>query len=67
MASIHLNGKPVQIADPTTVAALLDASGYARRAVAVEINREIVPKSAHAQRTIADGDRVEVVEAMGGG
>jgi len=67
MPAIHLNGKPQAIGDRVSVAALLDTNGYARRAVAVEINREIVPKSAHAERLIRDGDRVEIVEAMGGG
>lgn len=67
MPAIHLNGQPQTIDDRTSVAALLDANGYARRAVAVEINREIVPKSAHAERLIHDGDFVEIVHAMGGG
>lgn len=67
MPAIHLNGTPQQVGDRTSIAALLDANGYARRAVAVEINREIVPKSVHAERLIRDGDRVEIVEAMGGG
>jgi sulfur carrier protein len=67
MPAIHLNGKPQAVGDSVSVAALLDANGYARRAVAVEINREIVPKSTHANRLVRDGDRVEIVEAMGGG
>ena len=67
MPAIHLNGKAQDVDDRVSVSALLDANGYARRTVAVEINREIVPKSAHADRLIRDGDRVEIVEAMGGG
>jgi sulfur carrier protein len=67
MPAIHLNGKPQDVGDHVSVAALLDSNGYARRAVAVEINREIVPKSAHADRFLRDGDRIEIVEAMGGG
>ena len=39
----------------------------AQRKVAVEVNREIVPRSLHAQRTVRDGDRVEIVHAIGGG
>lgn len=67
MPTIHLNGRTFDVNDHTSIAALLEANGYARRAVAVEINREIVPKSTHAQRVVCDGDRVEIVEAMGGG
>jgi sulfur carrier protein len=67
MYTISLNGKPSDIDESTSVSALLDANGYAGRAVAVEVNRDIVPKSAHAQRLLRDGDRVEIVEAIGGG
>lgn len=67
MPTIHLNGRTFDVDDHTSVSALLEANGYARRAVAVEINREIVPKSTHTQRHVVDGDNVEIVEAMGGG
>jgi sulfur carrier protein len=67
MTKIELNGAPQTLQAPTSVAALLEANGYAGRTVAVEINREIVPRSLHAQRFIADGDRIEIVKAMGGG
>ena len=67
MPVIHLNGKPLDIAEPISVTSLLHDNGYAGRAVAVEINREIVPKSTHAHHVVLDGDRVEIVEAMGGG
>ena len=67
MPAIHLNGKPQEVGDRISIAALLDANGYARRTVAVEINREIVPRSTHAQHMVRDGDKVEIVEAMGGG
>ncbi len=50
-----------------TAATLLEASGYAGRRVAVEVNREIVPRSLHAQYALHEGDRVEIVQAIGGG
>jgi sulfur carrier protein len=67
MPTIHLNGRAFDVREQTSVTALLEANGYARRAVAVEINREIVPRSSHAQHMVREGDRVEIVEAMGGG
>jgi sulfur carrier protein len=67
MMKIELNGAPHVLTEPTTIAALLDANGYADRIVAVEINREIVPKSMRAKRILNDGDRIEVVHAIGGG
>jgi sulfur carrier protein len=67
MTTIRLNGTPHELVEPVSIAALLDANGYAGRAVAVEINREIVPKSRHAQHLVHDGDQIEIVHAIGGG
>ncbi|MDR3386518.1 MAG: sulfur carrier protein ThiS [Rudaea sp.] len=67
MTKIELNGEQRELVEPISVAALLEISGYAGRAVAVEINREIVSKSMHAQHLVRDGDRIEVVQAIGGG
>ena len=67
MTQIELNGTPQLLAQETSVAALLRANGYANRPVAVEINREIVPRSQHEHRLLRDGDHVEIVKAMGGG
>ena len=67
MTRIELNGAQQMLDRPLSVAALLEANGYAGRMVAVEINREIVPRSLHASRLLHDGDHVEVVHAMGGG
>jgi len=67
MLNISLNGIDQRVESATSVAALLAQNGYANRKVAVEINREIVPKSQHTQRLIEDGDRVEIVHALGGG
>jgi sulfur carrier protein len=64
---IVLNGEQRAFAAPLSVAGLLDAAGFGGRRVAVEINREIVPKSQHAIRMLADADRVEIVHALGGG
>jgi sulfur carrier protein len=65
--SIVLNGEPREFAAPLTVAGLLQAAGFGQRRVAVEINREIVPKSQHASRVLAHADQVEIVHALGGG
>ncbi|MGA9335168.1 MAG: sulfur carrier protein ThiS [Rudaea sp.] len=67
MLKISLNGVHQELAKTISVAALLVENGYAQRRVAVEINHEIVPKSEHGRRQLCDGDRVEVVHAIGGG
>ena len=67
MVKILLNGTPREVAAHLSVGDLLDAEGYAQRKVAIEVNREIIPRSLHAQRTLREGDRVEIVHAIGGG
>ena len=42
-------------------------AGLAEKRVAVEVNLEIVPRSRHATRVLGEGDRVEIVHAIGGG
>ena len=64
---IQLNGHPQTIDEGLTVAEMLARNGYADRHVAVEINQAIVPRSQHATRRVIDGDRIEIVQAMGGG
>jgi sulfur carrier protein len=51
----------------TTVAGLLAELGLAGRPVAVERNREIVPRARHPETELADGDRLELVTFVGGG
>ncbi|HEY8010362.1 MAG TPA: sulfur carrier protein ThiS [Rudaea sp.] len=67
MLNILLNGEPRELHAGITLINLLEAAGFAGCKVAVEINREIVPKSLQGERLLNDGDRVEVVHAMGGG
>ena len=67
MVKIVLNGALREVAANLSVGALLDAEGFAQRKVAVEVNREIVPRSQHAQRILSEGDRIEIVHAIGGG
>jgi sulfur carrier protein len=64
---VSVNGEPRRLPDDATVAELLAALGSGGRRVAVERNGEIVPRSRHADTRLADGDRIEVVVAVGGG
>jgi len=65
--NILLNGEPKQLDNTITIAGLLREMGLAEKRVAVEVNREIVPRSGHAGHQLQDQDRVEVVNAIGGG
>ena len=64
---ITLNGREEDIENGATVADLIALSGLAGKRVAIEINREIVPRSDYAGRALVADDRVEVVHAIGGG
>lgn len=64
---VTVNGQERELVAPVTVAALLDTLGMSGKRVAVEVNREIVPRSRHAEYKVQDKDRVEVVVAIGGG
>jgi sulfur carrier protein len=62
-----LNGQAREFATPMTVAILLQVAGFGERRVAVEVNAEVVPRSRHAEHALADGDRIEIIHAIGGG
>jgi sulfur carrier protein len=64
---IELNGQPKRIDTGASILALLEREGLAERRVAVEVNGEIVPRSLHAVHALIEGDRVEIVHALGGG
>ncbi|MBE3070071.1 MAG: sulfur carrier protein ThiS [Planctomycetes bacterium] len=64
---ICVNGQPRDVPEGQTVAALLDALDVPRQATAVEVNRELVPRSEHGDRRLAEGDAVEIVTLVGGG
>lgn len=64
---ITVNGEEKRFDAPLTVAGLLAALDLAPRKIAVERNLEIVPKSLFTETALADGDRIEIVQFVGGG
>ena len=64
---IVINGETRTVLHGTTVAGLVDELGFGDRRVAVERNREVVPRAQHATTVLAAGDRLEVVTFVGGG
>lgn len=64
---IQLNGEPRDLAADLTVAQLVATLGLSGRRIAVELNEDIVPKSEHEAVRLREGDRVEIVHAIGGG
>ena len=64
---LTVNGENLALEGVADVAALVAALGLDSRKVAVERNLEIVPRSAYARTALADGDRIEIVQFVGGG
>ena len=67
MITIRTNGVARQLPDSTSVAALIEAMSLTGKRIALERNGEIVPRSLFATQQLADGDKLEVVVAVGGG
>jgi len=65
--SIRVNGEPRTLGAGVCVSELIEALGLVGRKLAVAVNREIVPRARYRARRLADGDRVEILEAVGGG
>jgi sulfur carrier protein len=63
---IVINGQE-QILAPATLAQLVEQLGMKQDRVAVELNRDIVPRAAWAETNLAEGDRLEIVHFVGGG
>jgi sulfur carrier protein len=67
LIDVVINGQGREVAAGTTIATLIEELGFGDRKVAVERNREVVPRAQHAQTVLASGDRVELVTFVGGG
>jgi len=67
MPQVIYNGEPRTVAPGTSVASFLTELKLDPRRVAVEVNLKLVPRQEHAEFTLADGDRVEIVTLVGGG
>lgn len=64
---VHVNGEELELEGQTSIQALLEKLDMTHGRVAVEVNADIVPRSLHNQHLLNDGDRVEIVHAIGGG
>ncbi len=64
---LYLNGEHRQFDQPMTIAGLLECLGLSERRIAVEVGCVIIPKSRHGEHLLQEGDRVEIIQAMGGG
>ena len=67
MISVRVNGEPLDLPPGSSIAVLLEKLKVSTPRVAVERNREIVPKAVYATTPLVEGDELEVVEFVGGG
>ena len=67
MTEIILNGAPHQVAPGATLANLVEALSLSNQAVALAVNRNVVPRQQWRERAMQPGDQVDVVRAIGGG
>ncbi len=65
--AVRVNGEELRLPEGSSVASVLERLAIATPRVAVERNREIVPKASYATTPLAPGDVLEVVEFVGGG
>jgi len=65
--NVTINGSPRDVPEDLTIKDLVAHLGLGDGPVAVEINREIVPRAQHASHKIAGGDAIEIVHFVGGG
>jgi sulfur carrier protein len=64
---LHINGEPRRFPAPLTLGQLIESLDLVGKRIAIEKNGEIVPRSQHASTSLASGDRLEIVVAVGGG
>ncbi|MFO8140712.1 MAG: sulfur carrier protein ThiS [Marinobacter sp.] len=64
---VQVNAEAMELPDGATIAALIERLTLTGKRLAVEVNEDIVPRSQHPEFTLSEGDRVEVVHAIGGG
>jgi len=65
--NVQLNGEENEVREGSTVAVLLDSLGIGQERVAVEVNLDIVPRARYGTHVINEGDRIEIVQFVGGG
>jgi len=67
MLDVTLNGEALSLPEPVSVAELLHRLGRDPRRLAVEVNRQVVPRERHGEHCLKNGDDIEIVTLVGGG
>ena len=65
--NILLNGEPFECDDTSTLETLIDSQQLGGKRIAIEVNLEVIPRSQFSDCSLHDRDKVEIVNAIGGG
>ena len=65
--NVTVNGEPRSLETDTSLGKLLEQLGLSGKRIAVEVNRDIVPRSDYDSYQLSENDTVEIVNAIGGG
>lgn len=64
---IELNGAPREVPEGSTIGSLLETLGMRRDGIAVAVHMRVIPRGEHDQTLLQPGDKVEIIQAVGGG
>ncbi|MEH6575485.1 MAG: sulfur carrier protein ThiS [Amphritea sp.] len=67
MIRLTVNGETMRLSRPNNLKQLIETLRLGEKRIAVELNREIIPRSRHEATRIREGDQIEIVRAIGGG
>ncbi|MDP6103468.1 MAG: sulfur carrier protein ThiS [Gammaproteobacteria bacterium] len=65
--NLVVNGEKLEFAELSTAFNLVDKLGYRDQRIALEVNEKIIPKSSYKEYRLSEGDKVEIIKAVGGG
>ena len=65
--NIILNNELDDVHDGITIKELLDDKNITTKYIAIEINKKIIPKSSYHEHELREGDKIEIITAIGGG
>jgi sulfur carrier protein len=64
---ILVNGEKISLPEDSSIEGLIVHLGYQNQRIAIEINESIIPKSNHSSFLLQDLDKIEIINAVGGG
>jgi len=65
--NLVVNGEKLEFKELSTAFNLVDKLGYRDQRIALEVNEKIIPKSSYKEYRLSEGDKVEIIKAVGGG